>query len=120
MRPTWVRSGMGTNDFQKDITADYVRWLAGMRKACPHARFFCVVPPLGLHDGEVRAAVTARNRAGDPRVDLIDTAPLRAAFRVGTGATQLAHDGVHPSMYGHAMLGALIAREVQRTLGNGD
>ncbi len=118
--PDYIFCGMGTNDFQKDITADYTRWLADMRKACPHARFFCVVPPLGLHEEEVRAAVAARNRAGDPRVYLIDTTPLRAAFRVGTGATQLAHDGVHPSMYGHAMLGALIAREVQRTLGNGD
>jgi hypothetical protein len=108
---------MGTNDFLKNIAADYARWLADVRKACPHARFFCVIPPLGLHEGEVRDAVAARNKAGDTRVYLIDTAPLKRGFRVGTGATQLGYDGVHPSMYGHAMLGALIAGEVQKILG---
>jgi len=32
------------------------------------------------------------------------------------GATQLAVDGVHPSGLGNAMLGALIAAEVQKVL----
>jgi lysophospholipase L1-like esterase len=114
--PDYIFCGMGTNDFGKDITADYVRWLTAMRTACPHARFFCVVPPLGFHAAEVQAAVAARNKAGDPRIYLIDTAPLKAAFRAGKGATQLAYDGVHPSMYGSAMLGALIAVEVQKIL----
>jgi lysophospholipase L1-like esterase len=110
--PDYVFCCMGTNDFDKDITADYTGWLAAMRRACPHTQFFCVVPPLGVHQSEIAAAVAARNQAGDRRVHLIDTAPLKAAFRSGQGATQLAHDGVHPSEYGHALLGALIAVEV--------
>jgi len=87
-----------------------------MRQACPHARFFCVVPPLGVHRAEVGSAVSARNQAGDPNVHLVDTAPLERAFRPGRGATRLAHDGVHPSVYGQAMLGALIAVDVQKVL----
>src|ERR1700730_1427509 len=43
--PDYVFCGMGTNDFEKDISADYTAWLAAVRKACPHAHLFCVVPP---------------------------------------------------------------------------
>jgi lysophospholipase L1-like esterase len=99
-----------------DITADYIGWLSAMRKACPSARFFCIVPPLGLHRAEVEAAVSPRNKAGDQKVYLIDTASLQDAFRAGQGATQLAYDGVHPSQYGQARLGGLIAVEVQKIL----
>jgi hypothetical protein len=49
-------------------------------------------------------------------VHLIDTAPLREAFRAGQGATSLAYDGVHPSVYGNALLGALIAVEAQKVI----
>ncbi len=112
--PNFVFCAMGTNDFDKDITQDYTGWLAAVRKACPHTRIFCIVPPLGFHKDEVRSAVTARNQAGDARVHLIDTSPLKAAFRAGAGATQLAFDGVHPSTYGNAMLAALIAAEAQK------
>jgi lysophospholipase L1-like esterase len=114
--PDYAFCGMGTNDFDKDITADYTRWLTAMRKACPHTRFFCLVPPLGVHQTEVAAAVAARNQAGDAHVYLIDIRPLQVAFRSGHGATQLAFDGVHPSGYGHALLGARIAVEVQKIL----
>jgi hypothetical protein len=69
-----------------------------------------------VHKKEIEAAVKARNDARDPRVYLIDPARLASAFRAGKGPTQLAHDGVHPSVYGHAMLGALIALETQKAL----
>ena len=126
--PDYVFCEMGTNDFegddrkrkQMDITAAYAGWLSAMRKACPHARFFCIVPPLGWHAAEVHAAVTFRNKAGDQKVDLIDTAPLKAGFRAGEGATTLAYDGVHPSVYGNAMLGALIAVEAQKMISHKD
>ena len=114
--PEFVFCAHGTNDFDKDITADYTRWLPAMRAACPHARFFCVVPLLGVHEAEIRAAVEARHRSGDPRVHLVETAPLQRAFRANQGATSLAHDGVHPSGHGQALLGALIAVEVQKVL----
>jgi hypothetical protein len=115
-QPDYIFCGMGTNDFEKDITADYTRWLTDTRKACPQSRIFCVVPPLGWHEAEIRAAVVSRHKAGDGRVYLIDTAPLKDAFRAGAGATQLGYDGVHPSMYGNAMLSALIAGQVQKIL----
>jgi len=115
-QPDYVFCCMGTNDFDKDIAADYTRWLTAMRSACPHTRFFCLVPPLGVHQTEVAAAVAARNQKGDVHVYLVDIGPLRTAFRSGQGATQLAHDGVHPSGYGHALLGARIAVEVQKIL----
>jgi len=117
--PDYIFCAMGTNDYEKDITTDYTGWLKAMRQACPHARFFCVVPPLGVHRTEVGAAVSARNQAGDAKVYLVDTAPLERAFRAGQGATRLAHDGVHPSVYGQALLGALIGVEVQKVLSEG-
>ncbi|MCL5097410.1 MAG: GDSL-type esterase/lipase family protein [Candidatus Omnitrophica bacterium] len=118
--PDYVFCCMGTNDAQNDITMAYIRWLAAMRKACPQSWFFCVVPPLGWHGDEIAAAVAARRRAGDPRVCLIKTAPLQDGFRVGKGPTALAYDGVHPSVYGNALLGALIAVESQKTIARGE
>jgi lysophospholipase L1-like esterase len=114
--PDYVVCSLGTNDFEKEIAADYTRWLAEMRKACPTARIFCIVPTLGVHKKEIEAAVGSRKRAGDLRVYLIDPAPVAKAFRSNTGATQLAYDGVHPSVYGHAILAAFIAAEIQKVL----
>ena len=121
--PDYVFCAMGTNDFREtaghreqiDITDAYTDWLAAVRKACPKTLCFCVVPPLGWHATEIAAAVAARNQAGDDKVHLIDTAPLKAAFSDSHG-TQLAPDGVHPSVYGNAMLATLIAVEVQKIL----
>jgi lysophospholipase L1-like esterase len=116
--PDYVFCALGTNDPGMDITGDYIRWLIALRKACGRASVFCVVPPLGWHKAEVRAAVSARNQAGDQRVYLIDLAPLETGFRVGQGATALAYDGVHPSVYGNALLGVLITAEAQKKLSN--
>ncbi len=118
--PDYIFCAMGTNDYEKDITADYTRWLTEMREACPHAWFFCVVPPLGLHRAEILAAVNARTQLSDKRVRLIETPRLAPYFRVGQGATPLAYDGVHPSQLGHAMLAAQIAVEVQKALDQGE
>jgi lysophospholipase L1-like esterase len=114
--PDYVFCCLGTNDPGLDITADYIGWLTAMRQACPSTRFFCIVPPLGLHRTEVRAAVSTRNKAGDQKVYLLDTASLEDAFRAGRGPTQLAYDGVHPSQYGQALLSTMIAVEVQKIL----
>ncbi len=118
--PDYIFCAMGTNDYEKNITADYTRWLTEMRKACPSAHFFCIVPPLGLHREEIVAAVDARHGQQDRRVHLVETQALAAGFRVGQGATQLAYDGVHPSQYGHALLGAVITSEVQKALDRGE
>jgi lysophospholipase L1-like esterase len=118
--PDYVFCAMGTNDYRADksllpIADAYSRWLESVRQACPNARIFCIVPPLGWQAAEIAEAVAVRNKSGDGRVFLIDTAPLQSSF--GTdGATQLAPDGVHPSVFGNAMLGALIAVKVQKIL----
>jgi lysophospholipase L1-like esterase len=107
---------LGTNDFEKNITADYTGWLTAVRQACPSARVFCVVPPLQLHRQEIQAAVESRNRAHDSRIYVIETARLAPGFRAGQGATQLGYDGVHPSQYGHALLAAVIGDQVRAIL----
>ena len=114
--PDYVFCALGTNDYEKDITTDYTQWLTALRRACPGSRVFCIVPPLGVHRDEIRTAVETRNRAGDRRVHLIDPARLSPAYRAGKGATRFAHDGVHPSEYGSAVLGAFVAIEVQKVL----
>ena len=123
--PDYVFCGMGTNDFEgdidhpNDITDDYTRWLTAVRAACPATRIFCVVPPFGWHLAEIQAAVDARNRAGDGRVHVIDTAPLKDGFDTRNRPSRLAHDGCHPSLYGSALLGALVAAEVQKVESRG-
>ena len=76
-----------------------------------------MTPPLGWHTKEVAAAVASRNSAGDGRVHLIGTTPRRGGFGDKNAATQLAPDGCHPSVYGNAMLAALISVEAQKVLG---
>jgi hypothetical protein len=121
--PDYIFCAMGTNDHRVEngeikmlpIADEYNRWLVDVRKASPHAKIFCIIPPLGWHDKEIAEAVAARNKDGDANVFLIDTAPFKSSFNV-KGPTQLALDGVHPSVHGNAMLGAFIAVEVQKIL----
>jgi hypothetical protein len=119
--PDYVFCGMGTNDHNpKDMSLipigdAYLAWLVSVRKACPNAVIFCVVPPLGWHDKEIADAVAARNKAGDKNVFVIDPVSLRDKWGL-KGATPLAFDGVHPSVYGSAMLAAVIAAETQKAL----
>lgn len=113
--PDYIFCALGTNDFDLNILGPYVHWLTVMRAACPNAHFFCVVPPLGVHRAEIAAAVAARNQAGDRRIHMIETQPLQDSY-TAERATQYAYDGVHPSVYGQAMLASLIAVEVQKAL----
>lgn len=106
--PDLVFCAMGTNDFEKNIALPYGNWLQAMRRACPTTHIFCIVPPLGVHADEIRQAVATRQSAGDARVHLVDTASLTHAFRAGQGATQLAADGVHPTLEGQSKLAALV------------
>lgn len=120
--PDYVFCCMGTNDFDRSrgpdcrmnltpIAADYERWLSDVRRACSSTRIFCVTPPFLVHADEIRAAVSARQMSGDERVHLIDLAPLQMDFR--PEARKFAYDGCHPTLLGHAILGAFIAAETQ-------
>ncbi len=115
--PDYVFCCMGTNDFGGiDITGAYAEWLAAVRKACPHARIFCVTPPSGVHREEIRAAALSRNQADDRRVHVIDTPSLNSTITAHTGATQFACDGVHPTIHGQALFAANIVAQAQRFL----
>jgi len=122
--PDYIFCAMGTNDHNpKDMSLipigeAYTRWLESVRKACPNAVIFCVVPPLGWHAKDIAAVVAARNKAGDRKVFVIDVVSLRDGFAIKRAAP-LAPDGAHPSVYGSAMLGAVIAAEVQKALSCG-
>lgn len=111
--PDFMFCAMGTNDPGRDITPNYVSFLKAIRSACPKTHFFCVVPPLGVHATEVAAAVRARKNEGDLRVHLIDLVELREQFRAGQGATQLAYDGVHPNVFGQAIMASAIVARVK-------
>jgi lysophospholipase L1-like esterase len=120
--PDYVFCAMGTNDSgpefddSKRFIETYGQWLAAVRKACPQSRIFCIIMPLGIHADDIRTLVATQNQAGDSRVYVIDTAPLKDVFSIQGVPTQAAHDGVHPSMYGNALMSALIASEIQKQL----
>jgi hypothetical protein len=85
------------------------------RKGCPHAWVFCIVPPLGRHAQDIAGAVETRRKEGDTRVLAIDKASLRAGFS-DRGPTKLALDGVHPTIYGNALLSAIITAQVSKAV----
>lgn len=125
--PDYIFCAMGTNDFKnqditqpENITAAYTGWLESVRKACPHAWIFCVVPPFGWHRDEINIAVETRKKAGDERVNMIDTAAVKNGFIPGNHPSQLAYDGVHPSAYGNALLATVIISEIQKIGQSGD
>jgi len=112
--PDYIFCAMGTNDYEKVITEEYIRWLIAVRTACPAAQIFCIVPPLQVHADEIASAVATRRNAGDAEVHLIETASLAPEYRVAQGPTRMAYDGAHPSVYGQAQLAAIIAAKAGR------
>ena len=113
--PDYLFCAHGNND-HKDLTSAYTGWLSTVRKACPHTRLFCVVPPAGIHRNEITAAVNARNQAGDARVYLIDIR-LMNTLAPNTGkATPGSYDGGHLALYGQAVFAAGIAVKVREIL----
>jgi len=123
--PDYFFCAMGTNDFKTDISepldieAEAGEWLRAVRRACPRAWIFWLVPPLGMHDGEIGRAVEALRAAGDDRVFRIDTASLRAGFDRRAKPSRYADDGIHPNGDGAARLGALTAAAVRAMLERG-
>ncbi|MCL5102870.1 MAG: SGNH/GDSL hydrolase family protein [Armatimonadetes bacterium] len=88
--PDYVFCCVGANDpVGVDITSAYIGWISSVRGACPNTRVFCVIPPSGVHRGEIQAAVRTFNQAGDAGVYLIDTPYLNTAVRANTDAVVL-------------------------------
>lgn len=115
--PDYLFCAHGNND-HVDLTTSYANWLSTVRTACPHTRIFCIVPPAGIHRGEIATAVNARNQAGDARVYLIDV-PLMKMLAPNLGKpTQGSYDGGHPTIYGQAVFGACITAQVQQIFDN--
>ncbi len=115
--PDYVFCNMGTNDYGGlDVTSNYLEWATAVRKACPNAQIFCVLPGSGSHRDEIASVVAARRNAKDQRVYLIDVPSLNATITQNGGATQHTYDGVHPSMYGQALFGANIAVKVSEII----
>ncbi len=115
--PDYIFCNMGTNDYGGiNITNAYTDWLMAVRKACPHTRIFCVVPPSGVHRDEIQAVVASRNHADDKAVHIIDIPALNATITTRPGATQLTYDGVHPTLQGEAIFGACIIAQTQQLL----
>ena len=122
--PDYVFCCIGTNDYegegpqrkQFNITAAYTKWLADVRKACPDTSIFCVPPPLGWHMAEVAAAVASRRNDGDVKVHLIDVTSLLDGYSDKNVATKYATDGCHPTVYGNAVLAALVAAQAEKAL----
>ncbi|MHB9037503.1 MAG: SGNH/GDSL hydrolase family protein [Armatimonadota bacterium] len=88
--PDYVFCCVGSNDpIGSDITNAYFGWINAVRGACPHTRVFCVVPPSGVHRGEIQAAVRACNQEGDAGVYLIDTPFMNDAIHASSDAVVL-------------------------------
>ncbi len=120
--PDLVFCAMGTNDFYQDITEprdiekDAEAWLRAVRSACPAALIFWLIPPLGMHEGEIFRAVVRLREEGDERIFCIDTAPFRHGYDAASKPSRYADDGVHPNAEGAALLGALAAATVRAEL----
>lgn len=120
--PDYVFCAMGTNDFDQttkipfQIEADAEKWLTNVRNACPHARIYWLIPPLGQHESEIRRAVDRRNASGDDLVWIIDTSPVRNGFDITGKPSRYAGDGIHPGPEGNAILAALASGTVNQTL----
>ena len=115
--PDYIFCNMGTNDYGGlDVTRNYIEWATAIRRACPHAYIFCVLPCSGSHRDEISAVVQARHKANDRRIYVIDVPSLNKLITQDPIATQYTYDGVHPSIYGQAMFGANVAVRVQKIL----
>ena len=111
-QPDAIFCNMGTND-RVDPTADYARWLAAVRQAAPQAWLFVVVPINGFWRGPITTLVMHLRQA-DARLVLIDCPQLQAGAPAHGRPSSLAYDGVHPTLHGEALFGALIAAQAQR------
>ena len=121
--PDYIFCNMGTNDYQLpmenhsydvDIYTPYMSWLKQVRAAAPKAKIFCIVPPCGEHLENITRVVKDFN---DKNTYLINVPNVADRITVHDWhLTTLTYDGVHPTVHGHAILGASIAVQIQKAL----
>jgi lysophospholipase L1-like esterase len=115
--PDYVFCCLGTNDPNLDIVPNYTSWLGALRKAAPHTKIFCIVPPLGVHRDDITKIVGSVNASGDPNVYLVDPKGVNELFETPAPEGSFAgYDGVHPTIHGQALLAANILVATQKIL----
>lgn len=109
---------LGTNDIGHGVSgaafqAAYTTFLRDVRAKYPTAHLFAVQTLKRRYVGETRAAVSARNSAGDARVHFVDTTGWLtegADYEDGNG---------HPNEAGHSRFAERLAPVVRARLGSG-
>ena len=103
--PKIVVINLGTNDNNKRVPdsvlqRSYTSFLLAIRTKFPHAEIFAMSTFLGVKAAPTRAAVNARNAAGDAKVHYINTSGWLSAADYT--------DGLHPSVGGHTRAAHLL------------
>ncbi len=116
-RANAVVINLGTNDIGHGVSgsafqAAYTKFLSDLRARHPEARLFAVQTLKKRYVTETRAAVSARNAAGDSKVQYVDTKGWLtdgADYEDGNG---------HPNEAGHTKFAGRLAPVIAAQLGN--
>lgn len=103
---TAVVINLGTNDRGHTVSnaqfqASYTAFLRNVRAKYPNADLFVMETFKGWYAGQTKAAVSARNSAGDAKVHYVDT--------TGWLSSSDFVDGTHPSAAGHTKIADRLA-----------
>ena len=98
---TAVIINLGTNDLGHNVStaqfqSAYINFLRNIRAKYPNAQLFAMKTFDGRYAAQTKAAVTARNSAGDAKVSYVDT--------TGWLSSSDFVDGVHPSAAAHTII----------------
>ena len=98
---TAVIINLGTNDLGHNVSTSqfqsaYITFLRNIRAKYPNAQLFAMKTFDGRYAAQTKAAVSARNSAGDAKVYYVDT--------TGWLSSSDFVDGVHPSAAGHTII----------------
>jgi lysophospholipase L1-like esterase len=105
-QPAAVVINLGTNDKSHGVTgpnfqAKYTTFLQKIRAKYPQARLLALRTFIGRYAAETKAAVAARNAAGDANVYYVDT--------TGWLPSDGLSDSVHPNDKGHQAISTKLA-----------
>ena len=112
-----ARNGASTSAVQTAVQS----WLSAARTGLGGAtKIFVIVPFSGAYQTNLSAAVSAyKTASGDVNVFLIDpTTRLPSGVFGNTGSANAStYDGVHPLIYGHAIIAPVVADLIAAALG---